>query len=79
MTKEEANSLLEEHKFGIRVYSVYEVTRALWITGDLGHTVRKDIEPPRPVVFSEGFQAVRVGKSERLGKEPIRDIRWTNH
>jgi hypothetical protein len=65
MTKEEANQLLEAHKYGIRVYSVYEVTRALWITGDLGHTIRKDIGPPRPIVFSEGFQDVRMAKSER--------------
>lgn len=64
MTKEEANSLLEEHKLGIRVYSVYEVTRALWISGDLGHTIRKDIEPPRPIVFTEGFQTVRMAKGE---------------
>lgn len=64
MTKEEANSLLEEHKLGIRVYSVYEVTRALWISGDLGHTLRKDIEPPRPIVFTEGFQTVRMAKGE---------------
>jgi hypothetical protein len=65
MTKEEANQLLETHKYGIRVYSVYEVTRALWITGDLGYTIRKDIVPPRPIVFSEGFQDVRMAKSER--------------
>ena len=65
MTKEEANQLLEAHKYGIRVYSIYEVTRALWISGDLGHTIRKDIVPPRPIVFSEGFQDVRMAKSER--------------
>ena len=72
MTKEEANALLESHKHGLNTYSVFEVTRALWITGDLGHTIRKDVEPPRPLVFSEGFQRIRLAKSERTGKEPLR-------
>jgi len=79
MTKDEANKLLDEHKLGVRSHSVTAVTQALWATGDLGTTVHKDVEPPRAVVFSEGFQAVRVGKSERLGEKPVRVIRWTNH
>lgn len=65
MNKDEANQILEEHKLGIKVYSVYEVTRALWISGDLGRTLPKDIDPPRPIVFSEGFQRVRLGLGEK--------------
>ena len=64
MTKQEANTLLDEHKNGIRIHPVVEVTKALWVTGDLG-TVRKRPEPPNVVVFSEGFQRVRMGKDER--------------
>jgi hypothetical protein len=79
MNKDEANKLLDEHKLGIHAHSTIAVTQALWATGDLGHTVHKDVEPPRAVVFSEGFQAVRVGKSKRIGEDPIRVIRWTNH
>jgi hypothetical protein len=72
MTKEEANALLEAHKYGLNTYSIFEVTKALWITGDLGHTVRKDVKPSSPVVFSEGFQRVRLAKSERAGEESLR-------
>jgi hypothetical protein len=79
MTKDEANKLLDEHKYGIYAHSITAVTQALWATGDLGHTIHKDVEPPRAVVFSEGFQAVRVGKSERIREKPVRVIRWTNH
>ena len=64
MTKEEANKLLDEHKNGIRVYSVYEVTRALWITEDLGHTLRKNSRSSSNVVYPARFQTVWVGKSE---------------
>jgi hypothetical protein len=35
MNREEANHLLEEHKLGIRIHTVVEVTKALWVTGDL--------------------------------------------
>jgi len=79
MTREEANKILDEHKYGDRIHSIIEITQALWATGDLGTTIHKDVGPPRPVVFSEGFQRVRLAKSERLGEDPIRVIRWTNH
>jgi len=72
MTREEANKILDEHKYGDRIHSIIEITQALWVTGDLGHVVPKATEPSRPVVFSEGFQRVRLGKSERTGKEPLR-------
>lgn len=35
MTRPEANTLLDEHKHGIRIHPVVEVTKALWLTGDL--------------------------------------------
>mgnify|MGYP007053434572 CR=1 FL=1 len=77
--KKAQEELLDEHKLGIHVHSITAVTQALWATGDLGTTIHKDVEPPRAVGFSEGFQAVRVGKSKRIGEDPIRVIRWTNH
>lgn len=40
MTKKEANDLLDEHKNGIRIHPVVEVTKALWLTGDL-HGIQK--------------------------------------
>ena len=72
MTKEEANKILDEHKYGERVHSIFKITAALWATGDLGHVIPRHTEPPRPFVFSEGFQRVRLGKSERTRKEPLR-------
>ena len=65
MTRTEANNLLDEHKNGIRIHPVVEVTKALWATGDLGHVISRNTEPPRSIVFSEGFQRVRLGKDER--------------
>ena len=65
MNRQEAKTLLDEHKHGIRIHPVVEVTKALWVTGDLGHVVPKHTEPPCPPVFSEGFQRVRMGKDER--------------
>lgn len=44
MTREEANHLLEEHKLGIRIHPVVEITKALWVTGDL-KGVRRSPEP----------------------------------
>lgn len=41
MTKEEANTLLDEHKHGIRIHPVVEITKALWVTGDLRGLPRK--------------------------------------
>ena len=64
MTKQEANKLLDEHKYGLRATSIFEVTRALWVTGDLGHVVRKDPESSGYVVYPARFQTVWVGKSE---------------
>jgi len=64
MTKEEANKLLEEHKYGLRACSIFEVTRALWVTGDLSQPVRENVETLGHVVFPTRFQTVRVGESE---------------
>lgn len=72
MTKEEANKILDEHKCGERIHPVVEVTKALWLTGDLRKHVPKDARPSGPDVFSEGFQRVRMAKGERIGEEPLR-------
>jgi hypothetical protein len=72
MTKEEANKILDERKYGEQFQSIVEVTKALWITGDLRKHVPKDARPSGPIVFSEGFQRVRMAKGERIGEEPLR-------
>ena len=65
MNRQEANKLLDEYKHGLRIYPVIEITKALWLTGDLGHVIPRNTESPSPVVFSQGFQRVRMGKDER--------------
>ena len=72
MNKAEANKILDEHKYGERAHSIIEITQALWATGDLETTIHKNVEPPRAVVFSEGFQRVRLGQGERVRKKPLR-------
>lgn len=35
MNRLEANQLLDEHKDGIRIHPIAQITKALWLTGDL--------------------------------------------
>jgi hypothetical protein len=35
MTRNEANTILDQHKSGDAAYSLLKVTRSLWATGDL--------------------------------------------
>ena len=46
MTRFQANQLLDEHREGIRIHPIVEVTKALWICGDLGGTLSKYAKPP---------------------------------
>ena len=41
MTRNEANTILDQHKAGDVAYSILKVTRALWATGDLSKRNRK--------------------------------------
>ena len=63
MTRLEANQLLDEHKTGIRIHPVVEVTKALWLTGDLGGTLSKYSQPLVDNGASQGFQSLHMGQS----------------
>lgn len=63
MTKAEANRILDEHKNKIRVHSVVEITKALWITGDLKR-VRTDAYPSRKNGLHERMERLRLASSE---------------
>ena len=55
MNRQEANTLLDEHKHGIRIHPVVEVTKALWLTGDLCG-IRKQPEPSDTDGLDKGLE-----------------------
>jgi hypothetical protein len=55
MNRQEANTLLDEHKHGIRIHPVVEVTKALWLTGDL-RVIQKLPEPSNPDGLDKGLE-----------------------
>ena len=63
MTREEANHLLEEHKLGIRIHPVVEVTKALWVTGDL-KGIPRHLKPPSPNGINAGMEGSRLVSGE---------------
>ena len=63
MTKEEAHNLLDEHKNGIRIHPVVEVTKALWVTGDLRGLPRKP-EPSDEDGIDTGVERIRLVSSK---------------
>jgi len=63
MTNFEANTLLDEHKNGIKIHSVVEVTKALWLTGDLKGISRK-LDTPHSIGINAGMERIRLASSE---------------
>jgi len=63
MTREEANNLLEEHKLGIRIHPVVEVTKALWVTGDL-KGIRRNPEPSDEDGDNTRMERIRLVSSQ---------------
>ena len=63
MNREQANELLDEHKNGIRIHPVVEVTKALWLTGDL-RGVRRSHETSNVVSLYESHERTCVVQSE---------------
>ena len=55
MNRQEANTLLDEHKHGIRIHPVDEVTKALWLSGDL-KGIQKLPEPSNPNGLDNGLE-----------------------
>ena len=63
MNREEANHLLEEHKLGIRIHTVVEVTKALWITGDL-KGIPRHLKPSNPDGINTRVEGSRMVSGE---------------
>jgi hypothetical protein len=64
MIKEEANELLDEHKNGIRIHTIVEVTKALWVTGDL-KGIPRNLKPPCPDGINSGMERSCMVSGER--------------
>lgn len=63
MNRKEANDLLEEHKLGIRIHPIVEVTKALWVTGDL-KGVPRHLKPSNPDGINAGVEGSRLVSGE---------------
>ena len=63
MNRKEANDLLEEHKLGIRIHPIVEVTKALWVTGDL-KGVPRHLKPSNTDGINSGMEGSRMVSGE---------------
>jgi hypothetical protein len=73
MTRIEANELLDEHKHGIKAYSILEVTKALWITNDL-RGLPKHSRPFSQTGINEWMESTRLASSQGIGQRSDRDM-----
>ena len=73
MNRQEANELLDEHKHGIKAYSIFEVTKALWITNDL-RRLPNHSRPFSQTGINEWMESTRMAQSQRIGQRSDRDM-----
>ena len=73
MNRQEANELLDEHKHGIKAYSIFEVTKALWITNDL-RRLPKHSRPFSQTGINEWMESTRLASSQGIGQRSDRDM-----
>ena len=68
MTRVEANLLLDEHKDGIRIHPIAQITKALWFTGDLRGTSPRDLIASTEDGENTGIQAAYMAQGETVGE-----------
>ena len=73
MNRQEANDLLDEHKYGIKAHSIVEVTKALWVTNDL-RGLPKHTRPFSQDGIDQWMESSRMAQSARIGQTPDRDL-----
>ena len=73
MTRIEANELLDEHKHGIKAHSIFEVTKALWVTNDL-RGLPKHTRPFSQDGINEWMESSRLASSQGIGQRSDRDL-----
>jgi hypothetical protein len=75
VNRQEANELLDEHKYGIKAHSIVEVTKALWITNDL-RGLPKHTRPFSQTGINEWMESTRLASSQGIGQRSDRDMAW---
>jgi len=73
VNRQEANDLLDEHKYGIKAHSIVEVTKALWVTNDL-RGLPKHTRPFSQDGINEWMESSRMAQSTGTGQTPDRDM-----
>jgi hypothetical protein len=73
MTRIEANELLDEHKHGIKAYSIVEVTKALWVTNDL-RGLPKHSRAFSQDGINEWMESSRMVQSQGIGQRSNGDL-----
>ena len=73
MNRQEANELLDEHKYGIKAHSILEVTKALWVTNDL-RGLPKHTRAFSQTGINEWMESTRMASSEGIGQRSDRDM-----
>jgi hypothetical protein len=73
MTRNEANELLDEHKYGIKAYSIVEVTKALWITNDL-RGLPKHFRAFSQTGIDQWMESTRLASRQGIGQRSNGDM-----
>ena len=68
MNKQQAHKLLDEQREGIRIHPIIEVTKALWICGDLGGTLPKHAQSVGENGFYARIQGVHMAQGATVGE-----------
>ena len=68
MTRQEANQLLDEHKYGISGHSLLAVTKALWICGDLRGSSPRDLIASCENGENSRVQGLHMAQSASIGE-----------
>jgi len=73
VNRQEANNLLDEHKYGIKAHSIVEVTKALWVTNDL-KGLPKHTRPFSQDGIDQWMESSRMAQSQGTGQPSNRDM-----
>ena len=68
MDRRSANQLLDEHKDGVRIHPIAQITKALWFTGDLRGTSPRDLIASCQDGENSGIQAPCLAQGETVGE-----------
>ena len=78
MNRFEANQILDEHKQGIRICTISEVTRALRVCGDLERAPQKYYEPPVEYGLYQRLQSSHMAQGAGIGERNTWVLSWNS-